>query len=551
MSENPTSPYDVALLGAHLASGLLGAILARQGLRVLLVPSPDDAAELSGETTVPYTAEVFMLLADRFQVPEIAGFGRFSDLPLEIRRSSGVKRSLGFLYHREGAVQDPRESIQFNVPGEHTEWHPYRPEVDRYAVELAERYGAVRTGPGVMVADAWTVRDSGRPEARVRTTDGNVHRARFLVDCAGPRSPLVQRHGDDPEPWLRHRSRVLATRMTKVTPSEEVFEISRYPRASAWSQGTVHHMFDGGWLQLADFGNHRLSGNTGTGVTLSLDPDAFADVPEDPEQAFRSVVERFPDLKRQFHAAVSDPWRCEELIQRTATRTHGERWFALDRSAYRNDLLLARDVTQTAELVHALAAALIPAVRLDDFSAERFAGVARFQQALGAFHDQWLDGARTASADFALLNAFCRVWLLWQILADLSLKRARLDCKTAQARTGAPEWSPVERFELGGIWFHVPDGLRELIDDTMDVVRQVRSGVLPPGIAADDLFAKLRRAPFVPPLYAFGDPGARIYRFTFRKRLRMLWWIKTKAPEDFRRLLTRDNITSVSTKSSR
>ncbi|WP_433325174.1 NAD(P)/FAD-dependent oxidoreductase [Spirillospora sp. CA-294931] len=546
---DPDRTYDVALLGAHLATGMLAAILARAGLRVLVAGVPQDATELSGETTVPYTAEVFMLLADRFEVPEIAAFGRFSDLPADLRRGSGIKRSLGFLYHREGTAQDPRESVQFNVPGEHTEWHPYRPDVDRYAIRVAEKYGVVTVPAGVVAEDAW-VEDGA--EGRVRCDDGTVYRARFLVDCAGPRSPLVRRHGgDDTEPRLQHRSRVLAARMRGVAPFEDLVDGSRYPRASAWSQGTVHHLFDGGWLQLASFGNHGHSTNDGTSVTLSLDPDAFPDLPADPGQAFRAVVDRFPDLKRQFDTAVPDAWRDVPLIQRTAARTHGDRWFALERSAVRDDLLLARDVTMTAELVHALAGALIPALREGDLSAGRFAEVARFQERLAAFHDAWLAGARAACADFALLNAFCRVWLLWQILADLSLKRARLDCKHAAARSGRPDWSPVERFDLGGVWFRAPGGLRELIDFTMDTLGQVRSGALAPRIAADDLFARLRRDAFVPPLYAFGDPAARIYRFTFLKRLQMLWWVKTKAPADFRRLLTQDNVTSVSTRSSR
>ncbi|TMR02610.1 hypothetical protein ETD83_12260 [Actinomadura soli] len=549
---DPSERYDVALLGGHLATGMLGAVLARQGLRVLVVAAPGDRTEVSGETTVPYTSEVFMLLAHRFEVPELAAFGRFPDLPAGLRRGSGVKRSLGFLYHRAGAVHDPEESIQFNVPGEHTEWHPFRPDVDRYAVRLAEKYGAAATSSDDELVDAWVEPDgNGAPAGRVETSGGHVYRARFLVDAAGTDSPLVRRNGgDDAEPRLRHRSAVLTARMHDVTPFEELVDASRYPKASLWSRGTVHHLFEGGWLQLAAFGNHEDSRNRSTSVTLSLDPAALADLPSDPGAAFHTVVDRFPDLKRQFENAVPVSWRVAPLVQRTAARTHGEGWFAFERSAARNDLFLARDVTTSAELVHSLAAALIPAFADGDLSPGRFERAARFQHELAAFHDSWIDGARTACADFALLNAFSRVWLLWQILADLSLKRARLDCKVAAAR-GRADWSPVERFELGGLWFQAPAGLRETIAFTMDRLAQVRAGLIDPRSAADDVFGRLRTADFVPPLYAFGDPGARIYRFTLPKRLQMLWWVKTKAPSDFRRLLTRDNVTSVSTRSSR
>ncbi|MGW5639949.1 NAD(P)/FAD-dependent oxidoreductase [Streptomyces sp. NPDC003832] len=542
---DPRERYDVAVLGGTMAGGLLAAVLARQGVRVLVVPSAEDRSEPSGETTVPYTAEVFLLLAKRFDIPEIAAFGLFPDLPADVRRDSGVKKSLGFLYHRPGRPQSPGESVQFNVPGEHAEWHLERRTVDAYTRRIAHRYGAAVLSHGVHATDAWTEDDG----ARVETTDGHVWKARYLVDVSGPGSFLVARNGgDDPEPRLGLRSRVIATHMTGVKPFEEVRPTADYPRATAWSEGTVHHLFDGGWVQLVRFDNHSGGGNPATGVTLSLDPDRWDHLPDDPEKAFRTVVERFPDLAEQFASATAvRPWTHAPLWQRTASRTYGERWFALERTAARNDLFLSRDVTMATEVVHALATALVPAVRRDDFTEAPFARVAAFQDELNAFNDRWLRCARVAAGEFELWNAFSRVWLLWQILADLSLKRARLDCESGVGR----DWTPVERFELGGIWFDVPEGLRGVIDRSLRTIERVGAGELSAVPAADGIFAELRREKFIPPLYAFGDPAAKVYHFTLPKRLKMLWWVKTSAPADFRRLLTRDNVTSVTSAASR
>jgi tetracycline 7-halogenase / FADH2 O2-dependent halogenase len=71
----------------------------------------------------------------------------------------------------------------------------------------------------------------------------------------------------------------------------------------------------------------------------------------------------------------------------------------------------------------------------------------------------------------------------------------------------------------------------------------VRAGVLKEETAAKAIFARLRRERFVPPLYRFGHPPSRFYHFTMPRRLLMLAWVKTVAPEDFKRLLTRDNVT--------
>ena len=554
---DPAELYDVAILGKHMAAGLLGAVLSAQGVRVLLVGAPADADQPAGETTVPYTAEVFLLLARRFNVPEIAAFGLFRDLPAEVQATSGVKKSLGFLYHRPGRPQNPAETVQFHVPTEHGEWHPYRPATDRYAVELAASYGAAVLGGDTVVADA----DADSSGAWVKADDGTVYRARFVVDAAGTGAPLVARHGGrDAEPELTHRSIVYTAHLTGLPPFEQVVPLRgggrKATRNSPWSEGTVHHLFDGGWLQLAAFDNHPGSTNRTVSATLSLDPgsELAADLPADPERAVESVTGRFPDLARQLRPARPiGGWRLEPQQQWTASRTVGDRWFAFERSAARTDMFLSRDVTMAGELVHALAPVLVRAVRTDDYGTAPFDRVARFQAELAAFNDRLLAAARVACRDFSLWNAYARVWLLWQILADLSLKRARLDCAADAGESADPggDWAAVERFEWGGIWFRVPRGLREVMDRMFETIEEVKQGSRTPTAAADRIFADLRRSQAVPPLYAFGDPDARIYRFTFTKRLQMLWWAKTSAPEDFRRLLTRDNVTSVTSASSR
>jgi hypothetical protein len=163
---DPGDKYDVAILGSHLASSLLAAVIARHGLRVLLVDGPADTTQAAGETTVPYTAEVFFTLAKRFDVPE--------------------KRSLGFVYHQRDTEQNPRYALQFNVPGEHSEWHPYRPDVDEHARRIATARGTATIRNRPAVRDVVV----GRDEVAVLTTNGRRYRARYVVDALGPDSPL-------------------------------------------------------------------------------------------------------------------------------------------------------------------------------------------------------------------------------------------------------------------------------------------------------------------------------------------------------------------------
>ncbi|GAA1507196.1 tryptophan 7-halogenase [Sphaerisporangium rubeum] len=528
--------YDVAVLGAHLGGCLLAAVLARHGLRVLLVDAPSDSDEFAGETTVPYTAEVFFTMARRFGMPELAGFGLTSALPSEVRRSSGVKRSLGFLYHREGHEHDPALAVQFNVPGEHAEWHPYRPHVDRYAYLLALRYGAVAPPQRPVLADVRV----GEEEVNVLLRDGSLHHARFVVDGAGAGSPLSDRLGAEDEiPRLRLRSRLLATHMQGVTPFEECVRLEDYGQATPWSKGTLTHVFPGAWVQVAHFDNGEDPVNPLASVVASVDPVRYADLPADPEDAFRELIGRFPSLARSFSNAIAcRPWTSARRWQRTAGTTAGERWFLWDRTAARNDFLLSRDVTMTAEMVHALAPALIEAAAGDDWTGH-VRPVAVFQERLVDFHDRLLTAARAATEDFRLWNAYSRVWLLWSMLSALSLKSARNDC-LARGR-----WDGVRGHHGHAFWFAPPKGLNRLLSQVFEEFGEVEAGTRSAGAAAGRVFALLREAPFVPPVYRFADPKARYYHFSAARRLRMMLWSKTTAPVEFRRMMTKENLTSV------
>lgn len=531
----PEDDFDVAVLGAHLTGGLLAAVLARQGVRVLLVDTREDAARPAGETTVPYTSEVFSLLAGRFKVPEIAHFAHFTDLPAEVQSTSGVKKSLGFLYHDEGKAHDPRKSLQFNVPGEHSEWHLHRPEVDAYAHRVATIHGAHSDASRAVLTGVRMDADGGT----LTLAGGRTSRARYVVDASGPGSLLLADVGvpqeSAPTPL---RSRQLSACFTGVAPFEKVAGADRYANATPWSHGSFHHVFDGGWIQVVDFGNHEGSANAVCSVTASVCPERFADLPADPDEAFRALTARYPGIAAQFATAVAiTPWTDEPLRQWRARRTAGHRWLAIDRSACRAEEVLARDVTVGMELVHATAAGLLRVLEEPARGAAEFDRIAVFQERLNDFNDDLQSALRTAGRHFQLFNAFLRIWLLWQILADLSLKRARIECGDALGG-----WDAVEEFGTA-LWFRTPEGLPRALRHLFGTTAAVRRGDVPATAAARDIFGWLRRNRFVPPLYRFADPRARVYTFTTWRRVLMLLWVKTVAPADFQRLLTRDNVT--------
>lgn len=532
----PASRYDVAIVGSHLSTALLAAILARHGVKTILIPTESDRHTPAGETTVPYTAELFFLLGSKFGLPEITKLGMFSTLPESVRCDCGVKRNLSFLYHRPGTRQQPAETLQFNVPAEHAEWHAYRPCVDAHAAGLAAANGAV-----VLHSDASPGGVTIGPDhIAVRLVDGRDIRARYLVNGSadpqmlppGVQGPLSTR--------AKHRARLLFAHLSGVSALESVAPLSRYGKASPWSEGTLLHVFSGGWVQVVPFGNHAGSGNERCSVTVSLDPSQAAPTVA-PSTEFRQLIQRFPELNRQFgHTPTAQPWQASPDWPAIATTCTGPRWLLFDRAAGRHDLLLSRDITMSLELVHAAATGLLRMAATGDWAGHQMSEIGEFQLRLFEFHDRFIAAGRTATRSFLLWNAYLRVWLLWSILSALSLKRARLD---GSAGSRPASWSSVEQFAEVPYWYRVPTGLPELMLESLREIESVALGT-PAETAASHIFAMLRKESFVPPLYRFGDPQARYYNFTRSRRLRMLLWAKTTAPPDFRRLLTAENITA-------
>ena len=529
--------YDIAITGRHLATGLLAAILARAGLRTVLIPTRADGSEPAGESTVPYTAELYFLLGNRFGIPEISALGMFDQLPEQLRQACGAKRNLGFLYHRPGRGQDPAEALQFNVPGEHVETHLFRPEADRYAGELAAAYGAVVPAAEAAPGGVRT----GTGGVTVRLTDGSEVRAEYLVSGTTDQRLLDESMLGPSCAGTRHRSRLLYTRLAGVRPFEDLVPLKAYRGASPWSQGTLTHAFDGGWAQLSPFGDGT------SGVSVSLSPQlasATCTADDSPASVFRELTGHFPDLRRQFaDASPVQAWQMREDWPGWAEQCSGTRWFRFDRGAGRHDFLLSRDVTMSLELVHATAVGLLRLAGSGEWAGDGMKEVGEFQSGLFGFYDRLLAAGRTAAQDFQLWNSYLRVWLLWTILSALSLKRARLDAAVVH------QWAAVEQFDEVPYWFAVPSGLPELMADSLADIEDSARGQSAEQ-AAERIFARLRRERFVPPLYAFGRPEARYYSFTRAKRLRMLLWAKTTAPADFRRLLTADNVTATPRRST-
>ncbi len=409
--------FDVAILGAGFSGCILATLLARQGVRVVLIDAGTHPRFSIGESTIPHTSLLLSLLAERFDVPEIDHLAYPDKIAAHVCSTCGIKRAFGFAYHRAGEAYDPRHGIQFGTSSK-DENHFFRQDVDAYLFHVALRYGVVsrlntRIGhvdiaPGGVVLTAET---------------GEAIEARFVVDGTGYRSVLARQFALrlSPPPLLHH-ARTLFTHMIDVAP----FEDDTFPLP--WNESTLHHVFERGWIWVIPFGNRDGSTNPLTSVGLTLDPRRYPRTDRRPDDEFRDFLRQFPAVASQFsHAKAVRPWVATDRLQYASVQSTGYRYCLMSHAAGFVDPLFSRGLINTLEGISALMQPLLEALNTDDFDEAAFEPVDALQQRVLAYNDRLVNGAFIAFHDFDLWNAWLRVWALGTIITEYRLMNALAD----------------------------------------------------------------------------------------------------------------------------
>jgi FADH2 O2-dependent halogenase len=524
--------YDVAILGAGMAGGLLGAVLARNGVRVLLIDAGTHPRFAIGESTIPYTSTMTKILATRYQVPELEPLASFRGIIDAVGPMSGRKQNFGFVYHRKGLPQNPEEINQLVVPEwQRTETHLFRQDVDAYLFLLAVKYGA-EPRTATRIADVEIDPDSG---VLLRTDRGEEFRAKYLVDGSGYRSPVAEAYGLREQPTrARHHSRSLFTHMIGVTPYDDAESARLHKQPNPWHHGTLHHVFDGGWLWVIPFDNHEGSRNSLCSVGLTLDERKFPKNGLTPQQEFDAFLADFPAVAEQFAGAKAvRPWVSTDRLQYSVTRTVGDRYCLTSHAAGFIDALYSRGLTNTLEIVNALAWRLIEASKDGDWSTERFAHVDTIQQGLFDVHDDLVYSSFVGFRDYDLWNAVLRVWQSTSIMPTVTVEKAyRTFLQTGDDQV----FRDLEQTDTPGLPAPVGRYISALLTSARELCGQVEDGSLAPAAAARAIFAQVAEAEFLPAPFQLGDPENRCFDANQELMVAARAWGTTQAPEDIGRL---------------
>jgi FADH2 O2-dependent halogenase len=530
-----TGPYDVAILGSGIAGSMLGAVLARQGAKVLLIDAAAHPKFAIGESTIPYTLVTLRTIADRYDVPEIKTLATFTNSTKVLGPKYGVKKHFGFLLHHEGEPQDPREVNQFNTPPSllHEASHLYRQDTDSYMFNTAVKYGC-DSRLNFRVTDV-DFDDSG---VSLSSAGGESYRARYVVDASGYRSPLADKFQlrDDPCRF-KHHSRSIWNHMIGVPKTDTLWQHGKKDTPPVpWYEGTVHHMFERGWFWVIGFDNHPDSRNPLCSVGLTLDPRRYPK-PADmtPEEEFYHHAARFPDVERQFRGARAvREWVSTDRLQYSTKQCAGDRWFLLSHAAGFLDPLFSRGLSNTTEAINSLAWRLLDAIEDDDFSRERFDYVDRLQQGLFRYNDELVNAAFISWDDYDLWTAVFRIWAWGANTGTSHMHNALIKFK----RDGNDQhFKDIEDPPHLGLYWPNHDGFKSLFDDLIEQCDLYEAGKVTATEAADVVYAHIARANYVPKHFGFAEREQRFLHPTLKSIGKMVHWVVKEADPELRAIM--------------
>jgi tetracycline 7-halogenase / FADH2 O2-dependent halogenase len=498
--------FDVIILGSGIAGTTLASILAKHGFSVLLLEKGTHPRFAIGESMGVLTSMWMWINGEHFGVPEIKYLSNVDTMRQYVSPNCGVKRGLGFLYHQEGASQNPNEAHAIVAPALSfiSESHLFRPDVDHYMVKTAINYGVVYRDLSEVMAI-----DFQEDSVKVRIQDGEEYSARFLVDGAGYRSPVARMFDLREKPTrLRTDSRGIFTHVKGLRPYDTCIHREDLPGLSCgWHEGTLHHVFDGGWMWIIPFDNHEKAESPLCSIGLMLDNRKFPKTDLSPEQEFQSIVSRFPSVANHFQGMEPvREWVSTDRIQYSSTSAVGHRYALLNHSYGFIDPLYSRGLISTFETVFFLGNRLLAALKDNDFSVDRFQAVDTVQASRIDNNDQILYNTFRSMSHFSLWNAITQLWLAKLVVDDIHLLDVCINYMSGKSSAfvdlNNEEPCPNAKGPFS-------QGLKNLFDGYEAILDRVDSGSLAAEEGANQMLSLLSQFELPKSVFSWGDPAAR------------------------------------------
>lgn len=332
---------DIVIIGAGFGGSLTAVLLARVGLRPVLLDRATHPRFAIGESSTPIADLVLSQLARQYDLPWLAPLAKYGtwrraypDLPC------GLKRGFSYFQHRAGEEfrPDPLHSNELLVAAsaddETADTHWYRPEFDALLYRRALAAGIPCFEQTVIESieprgEGWTIR-------AVCCGESVEFTSAFLIDASGEGGVLARRFGISTAPTtMRTQSRTIFGHFTGVKRWEDWLrrhggrcQDHPYPCDDA----ALHHILEEGWMWVLPFNN----GITSAGFVLDMERTVQQPALS-PQQEWDQWMARYPAIAWQFAdtklVAPAGGLRRTGRLQRQAARCIGPNWAMLSTAA--------------------------------------------------------------------------------------------------------------------------------------------------------------------------------------------------------------------------
>jgi FADH2 O2-dependent halogenase len=299
--------YDIAILGSGFSGSLMAMVARRLGFSALLLERGRHPRFAIGESTSPLANLLLEEIAREYDLPRLlplTGYGKWKLVYPGL--TVGLKRGFTFIHHSEGVpfFPDPARGNQLLVAASPSDTiadtHWYRAELDAFLAAEAEALGVTHLQETAITG--WARHGEEIAGQGSHCGAPFSFRARLVIDASGGPGALHGLAPFDEQSNTRLRSfPCTSTVFAHFTPVDQfanqdprAFDGAPYPVDDA----AMHHLFDGGWVWVLRFEN----GVTSAGAVLT--PKLAARVrPAEGGPAWTRLLELFPSLQQQFHAA--------------------------------------------------------------------------------------------------------------------------------------------------------------------------------------------------------------------------------------------------------
>jgi tetracycline 7-halogenase / FADH2 O2-dependent halogenase len=307
----------------------------------------------------------------------------------------------------------------------------------------------------------------------------------------------------------------------------------KHKMPSPLGQSTLHHIFDGGWIWVIPFNNHRDATNPLTSVGMLLDRHKSPEPQGTAEQEFRRIVSTLPTVARHFEGATTvRPWIRSGRLQYSSPHHLAHRMLQLPHAAAFLDPLYSSGMSVLTVAVDLIAEELLKAVAEDDFAIDRFQFIEDVVNTGFDHYDMIVSRSFDSFASYDTWNAWNRHWALGNMLGAfgplaLLIKYLASHDPKYLAKTTEPG-------RIGVLGSHLPEVVATMRASQQDV-DDATAGRITHAEAGRRMFERLGRLDFVPQYMGFGDPkqGATA-TFTLPAGAKHVNWYRFRAPKEWK-----------------